>query len=252
MASEKFKRRRKIYELSMAIRNEKAQHLENILCSVCEHGLEILSQNHTKCYKTCVFCGQTKEVASVEKELGQYIDATILGNQLTSVTVDKLRELVMKKLLQDEAITATEFSAVLKLTKKYSDSHYYAGVFEYFEKILPPHKLLVMASEYAQEEAERIWQTLHDAGFRVYNDYGENVDIEKYDAIVVVNPDVTISGADYPSYISDDMDVYIRYAMYKSKKVFFVHPLPEGVYPNIRKSLLPADYFFLHNVLATR
>lgn len=127
MASEKFERRRKTYKLSMAIRNEKAQHLENILCSVCEHGLEILSQNHTKRYKTCVFCGQTKEAASVEKELGQYIDATILGNQLTSVTVDKLRELVMKKLLQDEAITATEFSAVLKLTKKYSDSHYYAG-----------------------------------------------------------------------------------------------------------------------------
>lgn len=252
MASEKFERRRKTYKLSMAIRNEKAQHLENILCSVCEHGLEILSQNYTKRYRTCVFCGQTKEVASVEKECEQYIDATILGNQLTSVTVDKLRELVMKKLLQDEAITAAEFSAVLKLTKKYSDSHYYAGVFEYFERILPPPKLLVMANEFAQEEAERIWHTLHDAGFRVYNDYGENVDIEKYDAIVVVNPDVTIEGTNYPSYISGDMDVYIRYAMYKSKKVFFVHPLPEGGYPNIRKSLLPTDYFFLHNVLAKR
>ena len=252
MASEKFERRRKIYELSVKARRDQNEHLENVLCCVCEHGLEILSQNHAKYHKTCVFCGQTKEITSLEKEWGQYIDTTILGNQLTSATVDKLRELVMKKLLRDEEITIFEFSVALKLTKKYSDSHLYAGVFEYFEKILPPHKLLVMASEYAQEEAERIWQTLHDAGFRVYNDYGENVDIEKYDAIVVVNPDVTIEGTDYPSYISDDMDLYIRYAMYKSKKVFFTHPLPDDVYPNIKKPILPTDHFFLQNILARK
>lgn len=252
MASEKMERRLKIYELSVTVQREKAQHLMNVVCNVCEHGLWILSQNHTKRYKTCVFCGQKIAVPIEEKEFEQCIDATVLGRQLTCVTVDKIRALVMKKLCQDEEITVDEFSATLKLTKNYSDSHLQAGLFEYFEKILPPPKVLVMANEFAGEEAQRIWQTLHDAGFRINNDYGEVVDLEKYDALIVVNSDVTIDGKEYPSYISDDMDAYIRYAMHKNMKVFFTHPLPEGMYSMIRKPLLPTDYFFLHNVLARK
>lgn len=252
MASEKIERRRKIYELSVKARREQTEHLENVLCCVCEHDLWILSQSHAKYHKTCVFCGKTKEITSLQKEWGQYIDTTILGNQLTSATVDKLRELVMKKMLQDEEITIFEFSVALKLTKKYSDSHPYAGVFEYFEKILPPPKLLVMANEFAAKDSVRICETLSASGFRVTNDYGENVDLDNYDAVVVVNSDATIEGKDYPSYISADMDLYIRYAMYKSKKVFFTHPLPDDVYPNIRKPILPTDHFFLQNILARK